>query len=84
VNRSIHARPSRSSSVSTTTGFETLISRLLRHRIQCHSGMVDLVVYVGHQRCGGHGFALVNQQFVGLVAEDVALVIRNSLAPRGF
>ena len=38
------------------------------------SGLVDLVVCVGHHRGGGHRLALAGERFVGLVAEDVAEV----------
>jgi hypothetical protein len=54
--------------------FETLICRLLRDSVQFCSGLVDLVVGVGHHLGGGHHFALAGERFVGLVAEDVAQV----------
>src|SRR6516225_586733 len=38
------------------------------------SGLVDLIVCVGHYRGGGHRFALAGERFVGLVAEHIAEV----------
>jgi hypothetical protein len=38
------------------------------------SGLVDLVVGVGHHGGGGHRLTLAGERFVGLVAEDVAEV----------
>ena len=38
------------------------------------SGLVDLVVCVGHHGGGGHRLALAGERFVGLVAEDIAEV----------
>ena len=45
---------------------------LFRDRVQLRSGLVDLVVSVGHNLCGGHRLTLAGQRFVGLVAEDMA------------
>jgi hypothetical protein len=56
---------------SPTRSFETLISRLFRDGVQFCSGLVDLVVCVGHHRGGGHRLSLAAERFVGLVAEDV-------------
>jgi hypothetical protein len=36
------------------------------------SGLVDLVVCVGHYLGGAHRFALAGERFVGLVAEHIA------------
>ena len=36
------------------------------------SGLVDLVVCVGHHCGGGHRLAPAGERFVGLVAEDLA------------
>ena len=44
-----------------------------RHSVLC-SGLVDLVVGVGHHRGGGHRLTLAGERFVGLVAEDFAEV----------
>ena len=38
------------------------------------SGLVDLVVCVGHHFGGGHRLTLAGERFVGLVAEDIAQV----------
>ena len=38
------------------------------------SGLVDLVVGVGHNLCGGHRLTLAGERFVGRLAEDVAEV----------
>ena len=38
------------------------------------SGLVDLVVCVGHHFGGGHRLTLAGERFVGLVAEDIAEV----------
>jgi hypothetical protein len=38
------------------------------------SGLVDLVVCVGHHGGGGHRLAAAGERFVGLVAEDFAEV----------
>jgi hypothetical protein len=38
------------------------------------SGLVDLVVCVGHHGGGGHRLTLVGERFVGRLAEDVAEV----------
>ena len=40
--------------------------------VQFCSGLVDLVVGVGHHLGGGHRLALAGERFVGLVAEDLA------------
>ena len=47
---------------------------LFRDSVQFCSGLVDLVVCVGHHRGGGHRLALAGERFVGLVAEDIAEV----------
>jgi hypothetical protein len=47
---------------------------LFRDSLECRSGLVDLVVCVGHHGGGGHLFARTGERFVGLVAEDVAEV----------
>jgi hypothetical protein len=47
---------------------------LFRDGVQFCSGLVDLVVGVGHDGGGGHRFALAGERFVGLVAEHVAQV----------
>ena len=47
---------------------------LFRDGVQFCSGLVDLVVGVGHHLSGGHGFALLGERFVGLVAEDITEV----------
>ena len=52
--------------------FETLVCRLFRDSVQFCSGLVDLVVGVGHHGGGGHRLALAGERFVGLVAEDIA------------
>ena len=44
----------------------------ISRRVQFCSGLVDLVVCVGHHVGGGHRLALAGQRFVGLVAEDMA------------
>ena len=44
-----------------------LITRLFRDRVQCRSGLVDLVVGVGRHRGGGHRLALAGERFVGRV-----------------
>src|ERR1700755_1531235 len=38
------------------------------------SGLVDLVVGVGHHRGGGHRLALASERFVGRLAEHIAQV----------
>jgi hypothetical protein len=38
------------------------------------SGLVDLVVGVRHNLCGGHRLTLAGQRFVGCLTEDVAQV----------
>jgi hypothetical protein len=50
------------------------ICGLFRDRIQLCSGLVDLVVCVGHHRGRRHSLALAGQWFVGLIAEDIAEV----------
>ena len=53
------------------------------------SGLVDLVVCVGHHGGGGHRLTLAGERFVGLVAEDIAEVgdrggdFRNAVAVKG-
>ena len=42
--------------------------------VQFCSGLVDLVVGVGHHRGGGHRLALAGERFVGRLAEDIAEV----------
>jgi hypothetical protein len=39
------------------------------------SGLVDLVVGVGCHFGGGHRFALADERFVGLVAEDITEMV---------
>ena len=51
---------------------ETLECRLFLDRVQFCSGLVDLVVCVGHHGGGGHRLTLAGERFVGLVAEDTA------------
>ena len=41
---------------------------------ECCSGLVDLVVGVGRDGGGGHRLALVDERFVGRLAEDIAEV----------
>ena len=53
---------------------ETLVHLLFRDSVQFCSGLVDLVVCVGHHGGGGHRLALAGERFVGLVAEDIAEV----------
>ena len=50
------------------------ICGLFRDGVQFCSGLVDLVVGVGHHGGGGHRLALVGERFVGLVAEHFAQV----------
>ena len=38
------------------------------------SGLVDLVVCVGHHRGGGHRLTLAGERFVGRLTEDIAEV----------
>ena len=45
---------------------------LFRDGVQFCSGLVDLVVCVGHQGGGGHRLAFPGERFVGLVAEEIA------------
>ena len=59
---------------SPTRSFETLVCRLFRDGVQFCSGLVDLVVGVGHHGGGGHRLTLAGERFVGLVAEDIAEV----------
>src|SRR5262245_40048486 len=46
--------------------------QLFRDSVQLCSGLVDLVVGVGHHSGGGHRFTLAGQRFVGLAAEHIA------------
>ena len=46
------------------------------------SGLVDLVVCVGHHGGGGHRLTLAGKRFVGLVAENVAKLVRG-MAEKG-
>ena len=41
---------------------------------KCCSGLVDLVVGVGHHRGGGHRLTLAGERFVALAAKHVAQV----------
>ena len=54
--------------------FETLVTRLFRDGVQFCSGLVDLVVCVGHNLGGGHRLTLAGERFVGLVAEHITKV----------
>jgi hypothetical protein len=47
---------------------------LFQDSVQFCSGLVDLVVCVGHHGGGGHRLAAAGERFVGLVAEDFAEV----------
>ena len=51
-----------------------LINGLSRDGVQLCSGLVDLVVCVGHHGGGGHRFALAGERFVGRLTEDTAEV----------
>ena len=64
----------KSARINSTQSFETLVCRLFRDSVQFCSGLVDLVVCVGHHGGGGHRLALAGERFVGLVAEDIAQV----------
>ena len=48
--------------------------RLFRDGIQFRSGLVDLVVGVGHHLCGGHRLTLAGQRLVGRLTEHIAEV----------
>jgi hypothetical protein len=52
---------------SLIRSFETLVTRLFRDHIQLCSGLVDLVIGVGHHGGGGHRLTLADERFVGLV-----------------
>jgi hypothetical protein len=54
--------------------FETLVTRLFRDGIQFCSGLVDLVVGVGHHLGGGHRFTLSGERLVGRFTEHIAEV----------
>ena len=54
--------------------FETLETRLFRDRVQCRSGLIDLVVGIGRHLGGGHLFTLAGERFVGRLSEDLAEV----------
>ena len=43
-----------------------LVCALFRDRVQFCSGLVDLVVCIGHHGGGGHRFALAGERFIGL------------------
>jgi len=43
-------------------------------RLQLCSGLVNLVVSIGHHGGGGHRLALVGERFVGRLAEDMSEV----------
>ena len=47
---------------------------LFRDGVQLCSGLVDLVICVGHHGGGGHRLTLAGERFVDLVAEDIAEV----------
>ena len=49
-------------------------SVLFRGSVQFCSGLVDLVVCVGHHGGGGHRLTLAGERFVGRLAEDIAEV----------
>ena len=46
----------------------------ISRRLQFCSGLVDLVVGVGHHGGCGHRFTHVNERLVGRLAEDIAQV----------
>jgi hypothetical protein len=54
-----------------------LVTRPFRDGVQFCSGLVDLVVCVRRDGGGGDGFAFVGQRFVGVVAEDGAMSLRD-------
>ena len=47
---------------------------LFRDGLQLCSGLVDLVVGVGHHLGGGHRLTLAGERFVGRLTEDIAEV----------
>src|SRR5262245_57472535 len=57
-------------------GHELVVSYagLFRDSVQFCSGLVDLVICVGHHLCGGHRPTRAGQRFVSRLAEDVAQV----------
>jgi hypothetical protein len=52
--------------------FETLVCGLFRDGVQFCSGLVDLVVCLRRDGCGGHCFTLSGKRLIGPVAEDLA------------
>jgi hypothetical protein len=68
----------------TETMFETPVGRLFRDGVQFCSGLVDLVVGVGHRGDRGHRLTLVGEGFVGIVAENIAQVGEGAMPPIGY
>ena len=56
---------------SRTGGTGRRNGALFRDGVQFCSGLVDLVVDVGHHGSGGHRLALAGERFVGRVAKDL-------------
>jgi hypothetical protein len=57
-----------------------LIQQSLRDGVEFCSGLVDLVICVGGYLGVAHCLALAGERFVGLVAEDLAVIVRSILS----
>ena len=74
LRRTFETRPTWRNRSAMGPSATCLICGLFRDSVQFCSGLVDLVVGVGHHGGGGHRLTLAGERFVGLVAEDIAEV----------